>query len=111
MLLETWLMKLGGSDVNGWLEQRHCPSALELCASSNDRESSAQLSLKSLCRIVKTFSASQLICDHLYQLLDPALNFCPSMWVSNPFAITFPAGVLKQEMQVTVMHSLQHLQQ
>lgn len=94
-LLEARLMELGGSGVNGWLERRHCPTMLVLSASGNDRESSLQLSLKSLCRIVKTLSASQLVCSHLYQLPAQAPNFCLSIWVSILFVITFAAGVLR----------------
>lgn len=39
-----------------------------------------QLSLKSLCHIVKTLSASQPIWSHLYQLPVLAPNFCLSIW-------------------------------
>lgn len=95
VLLETGLMELGSSNVNGWLEQRHCLTALALSASSNDGGSSLQLSLKSLCCIVKTLSASWLICSHLYQLPATALNFCLGIWLSIPFVITVPPGVLK----------------
>lgn len=111
-LLETRLMEMGGSNVNGWLDQGHCSTALAVSASSNDRESLLQLSLKSPCRIVKTLSASQLICSHLYQLPTPAPNFCLSLWVSIPFVITFPAGVLKWTRGAADGNtSLQHPQQ
>lgn len=98
--------------MNGWLERGHCPTTLVLSASSTDGGSSLQLSLRSLCHIFKTLSASRLVCSHLYQLPTPAPNFCLSLWVSIPFVITFPTGVLKWTQDVGDGNtSLQHPRQ
>lgn len=106
------LTEMGGSSVNGWLQRRQCLTVLALSASSNDGESSMQLSLKSLCHIVTTISASRLVCSHLYQLPAPAPNFCLSMWVSIPFVITFHPDVLKRTQDAgDSNHSLQHSEQ
>lgn len=82
-----------------WCERMAGAEALPDCVSAFcQQQRLTKLSaavLKSLCRIVKTLSASQLVCSYLYQLPAPAPNFCLSTWVSIPFVITFPAGVLK----------------
>lgn len=85
----VWGWGLGGRgapwDGAGGAGQQHCermagaealPGRVSAFCQQQWWRKLLQLSLKSLCHIVKILSASQLICSHLYQLPALALNSC-----------------------------------